>query len=69
MRQKSHTSLVLGIISALLAQLGDLSASIIKRKFGVKDYGTLFPGHGGIMDRCDSLIFVAPLIYFLFYIL
>lgn len=60
---------ILGIISALVAQLGDLSASIIKRKFGAKDYGTLFPGHGGIMDRCDSLIFVAPLIYFLFYIL
>lgn len=59
---------LLGIISAVVAQLGDLSASIIKRKFGVKDYGTLFPGHGGIMDRCDSLIFVAPFIYFVFLI-
>ncbi len=55
-----------GIITAVISQLGDLCASLIKRNSGVKDYGTVFPGHGGIMDRCDSLLFVAPIIYFLF---
>lgn len=43
--------------------LGDLCASIIKRQFGIKDYGNIMPGHGGIMDRFDSWIFVAPLLY------
>lgn len=56
----------IGIITALFSQFGDLCASMIKRSFSVKDYGKILPGHGGIMDRCDSLIFVAPLIYFLF---
>ncbi len=54
---------ILGIIMAIVSQIGDLSASIIKRKFGVKDYGKLFPGHGGILDRLDSVIMIAPVVY------
>lgn len=50
-------------IGAVIAILGDLCASIIKRQFGVKDYGNIMPGHGGIMDRFDSWIFVAPMLY------
>ena len=50
-------------IGAVAAIFGDLCASIIKRQFGVKDYGNIMPGHGGIMDRFDSWIFVAPLLY------
>lgn len=54
---------ILGIIMAIVSQIGDLSASIIKRKFGIKDYGKLFPGHGGVLDRLDSVIMIAPVVY------
>ena len=47
---------------------GDLTASAFKRKMGIKDYGKLIPGHGGIMDRFDSVIFVAPVIFYLIFI-
>ncbi|MBT3318221.1 MAG: CDP-archaeol synthase [Clostridia bacterium] len=60
--------IVLGLLLSVLMQIGDLSASIIKRRFGVKDYGTFMSGHGGAMDRLDSSLFVSPVIY-LFYLI
>lgn len=52
-------------VGALVSMVGDLTASAIKRNYGIKDYGTLIPGHGGVLDRFDSVIFTAPMIYFL----
>ena len=52
-------------VGALISMVGDLTASAIKRNQGIKDYGKLIPGHGGILDRFDSVIFTAPAIYFL----
>lgn len=52
---------VAGLIIAVVSQFGDLAASAIKRKYGVKDYGRIFPGHGGVMDRFDSMMPTAPL--------
>ena len=54
---------------ALISMVGDLAASAIKRNHEIKDYGTLIPGHGGILDRFDSVIFTAPVIYYLAVIL
>ncbi len=51
--------MALAVPASLIAQLGDLSASALKRDFGVKDYGKLFPGHGGVMDRFDSVMFLS----------
>lgn len=52
-------------IGAIISMVGDLAASAIKRNHNIKDYGRLIPGHGGIMDRFDSMIVTAPMIYFL----
>ena len=52
-------------VGALISMVGDLAASAIKRNQEIKDYGTLIPGHGGILDRFDSVIFTAPIIFFL----
>lgn len=54
-----------GTIGAVFSQLGDLAFSIIKREFQIKDYGQLIPGHGGMLDRFDSMVFAAPALYLL----
>ena len=54
---------VLALLCAPLSVLGDLFASIIKRQSQVKDFGHIMPGHGGIMDRFDSMIFVSPVLF------
>ena len=59
------TVAILGIVMSLIGQLGDFSASCIKRYMEVKDFSNLLPGHGGIIDRFDSVIFAAPFAYYL----
>jgi len=58
------SAFVLGVVAALAAPLGDLCESMIKRDLGIKDMGTVFPGHGGFLDRFDSLLFVLPATYY-----
>ena len=53
---------VLAVTCSIVAQIGDLSFSLIKREFGIKDYGHLFLEHGGVLDRFDSVLFVTPLV-------
>lgn len=57
---------LIGLLLSLIGQIGDFSASTIKRYFEIKDFGTAFPGHGGFIDRIDSVIFTAPFAYCLF---
>jgi phosphatidate cytidylyltransferase len=57
--------LALGLVVAILAPIGDLCESMIKRDLGVKDVGTLLPGHGGVLDRFDAILFCLPAVYYL----
>ena len=68
MKDMAGVCLVLGLVGGMAGMAGDLTASAFKRKMGIKDYGTLIPGHGGIMDRFDSVIFVAPVVYYIIFI-
>ena len=56
---------MIGLVGGTVSAIGDLAASAIKRDHNIKDYGHCIPGHGGIMDRFDSVIFTTPIIYFL----
>ncbi|WP_105618021.1 phosphatidate cytidylyltransferase [Vallitalea okinawensis] len=56
-------AVLIGLFGSVFGVIGDLSASAIKRHFNVKDFGKLLPGHGGILDRFDSILFTAPLVY------
>ena len=55
--------LILGLCGGIAGQLGDLFASLVKRHCGIKDYGTIFPGHGGVMDRLDSVFWATVVMY------
>ena len=61
-QQRNVIIALLGCVAAVLGIYGDLFASVVKRQCGIKDYGTIFPGHGGILDRFDSVMFIAPFV-------
>lgn len=63
------TVAVLSLVLSVVSMFGDLAASTIKRNFGIKDFGNLLPGHGGIMDRFDSALFVMPTLYSAIYLI
>lgn len=60
---------IFGFVLSIVSQIGDLLASTIKRQYGIKDYGTIFPGHGGILDRFDSVMLVAPCLFVLNFVI
>ena len=59
------SALALGLVVAVVAPLGDLCESLIKRDLGVKDLGGILPGHGGVLDRFDAMLFALPAVYYL----
>ena len=59
-----YEPVILGVLGTAASQIGDLVASLIKRYVGIKDYGNIMPGHGGILDRFDSILYTAPLVYY-----
>ena len=70
--RSSHSAsrrLLLGLVVAAAATFGDLAESLIKRDLGIKDMGSILPGHGGVLDRIDSVLFVAPAAFFLYRII
>ncbi|AOT68244.1 phosphatidate cytidylyltransferase [Geosporobacter ferrireducens] len=56
--------MIMGFVGSIFAQIGDLTASSFKRYVGIKDYGKIMPGHGGVLDRFDSILFTAPTVYY-----
>jgi phosphatidate cytidylyltransferase len=60
--------LIIALICGVAGEVGDLFASAIKRHAGIKDYGNMLPGHGGLMDRVDSVLFAAPFVYSYYYL-
>jgi phosphatidate cytidylyltransferase len=59
-----HVLVLTSLVAGFIAQMGDFFESLIKRVAGVKDSGTMMPGHGGILDRIDGVLFAAPVVYF-----
>ncbi len=59
------SAVITGLVCGVISQFGDLCASIIKREHNIKDFGNIMPGHGGVMDRFDSFLFVAPAVYYI----
>ena len=57
---------ITGLLCGIASEVGDLAASYIKRYTGIKDFGNIIPGHGGVLDRFDSILFTAPVIYYYF---
>ena len=56
---------LVGFFGSILSEIGDLAASSVKRQVGIKDYGNLLPGHGGVLDRFDSVILTTPVLYYI----